>query len=356
MARRDTSGDGVEASGSRGHVTLADVARLAGVSLATASRALGNGPRQPSPELSQRVREVAERLHYAPDPAAQAVARGTSNVVGLIVHDIVDPYFATIASVVISAGEERGLLTVIADSRRDAERELKYFTSFRRQRAKAIILAGSRVGDSRDKAAMQRELDLYVEHGGRVALISQPELRAATVTVRNREAAHALALALCEQGYRDFAVLAAPTTYRTSTDRLEGFRAGLKESGFALHSDRVFRASFTRDGGYEAATMMINSETLPQCVFAVNDMMAVGAMGALRSAGIRVPEDVAIAGYDDIATLQDIVPALTTVHIPVAEVATQAVELAMGDAAEYEKRTVDGWVLLRESTPPLAVG
>ncbi len=98
-AKNGGADDGID-----GQVTLADVARIAGVSLATASRALGDGPRKPSEELRLRVLEVAERLHYAPNPIAQAVARGTSNVIGLIVHDIVDPYFATIASVVHQGG------------------------------------------------------------------------------------------------------------------------------------------------------------------------------------------------------------------------------------------------------------
>jgi LacI family transcriptional regulator len=340
-----------------GRVTLADVARIAGVSLATASRALGDGPRKPSEELRHRVIEVAERLHYAPDPAARAVARGTSTVVGLIVHDISDPYFATIASIVLSAGEERDLLTVIADSRRDPDRELKYFTTFRHQRARAIIVAGSRVGTDDDKAVLQRQIDLYVEQGGRVVLISPPDLKANTVTEHNAEAARTLALALCDRGYRDFAVIASPPTYGTANDRLAGFRAGLDERAFDLHADRVFRAEFTRDGGFEAAKLMIDSGTLPECVFAVNDMMALGAMAAFRDAGIRVPEDVAIAGFDDIVALRDVQPALTTVHIPVEEVARTAVGMVLGDVVVAdERRTVDGWVVLRDSTPALAVG
>jgi len=357
MSQRGSTGASDGEDDVAGRVTLADVARIAGVSLATASRALGDGPRKPSEELRRRVVDVAERLHYAPDPAARAVARGTSTVVGLIVHDISDPYFATIASVVLDAGEHEGLLTVIADSRRDPDRELRYFTSFRHQRARAIIVAGSRVGSAEDRAALQRQIDLYVGQGGRVALVSQPELTANTVTVHNAEGAQALAVALCGIGYRDFAVLASPPEYGTANDRLAGFRTGLEECGFALHADRVFRADFTRDGGYEAAELMIESDTLPECVFAVNDMMAMGAMAALRAAGIRIPEDVAVAGFDDIAALRDIVPALSTVHVPVEKVARQAVDLVLGDVAgSNERRSVEGRVVLRDSTPARAVG
>jgi LacI family transcriptional regulator len=323
-------------------VTLADVARIAGVSMATASRALGSGPRLPREDLRTRVEEVAKELHYVPDPAAQTIARGRANVVGLIVHDITDPYFATIANVVMEAAEAEGLMMVMANARRDPERE----------RARAIIVAGSRIGGAKSKAALQHQIDLFIAQGGRLALISQPELEANTVTVRYHEASKSLALALCDHGYRDFAVLAAPASLRTSTDRLEGFRAGLKSAGFVLDSSRVFRSEFSRDGGFEAATQMINSGKLPECVFAVNDLMALGAMAAFRAAGLRVPQDVAVAGFDDVATLRDVVPALTTVHIPVELVATEAVNIVLrASEATSIRRTVDGRVVLRESTP-----
>jgi LacI family transcriptional regulator len=333
-------------------VTLADVARIAGVSMATASRALGSGPRLPREDLRTRVEEVAKELHYVPDPAAQTIARGRANVVGLIVHDITDPYFATIANVVMEAAEAEGLMMVMANARRDPERELRYVAGFRSQRARAIIVAGSRIGGAKSKAALQHQIDLFIAQGGRLALISQPELEANTVTVRYHEASKSLALALCDHGYRDFAVLAAPASLRTSTDRLEGFRAGLKSAGFVLDSSRVFRSEFSRDGGFEAATQMINSGKLPECVFAVNDLMALGAMAAFRAAGLRVPQDVAVAGFDDVATLRDVVPALTTVHIPVELVATEAVNIVLrASEATSIRRTVDGRVVLRESTP-----
>jgi LacI family transcriptional regulator len=336
-------------------VTLADVARVAGVSMATASRALGGGPCVPREDLRTRVEEVAKRLHYIPNPAAQAVARGRANVLGLIVHDITDPYFATIAAVVLEAAEAEGLMTVIASARRDPERELRYIAGFRSQRARAIIVAGSRIGGAKSKAALQHQIDLYIAQGGRLALISQPELEANTVTVRNREASKSLALALCDHGYRDFAVFAAPASLRTSTDRIDGFRAGLKSAGIALDPSLVFRAEFSREGGFEAGAQMVNSGKRPECVFAVNDMMALGAMSAFRTAGLRVPQDIAVAGFDDVATLRDVVPALTTVHIPVDRVANEALDIVLrASEATSLRRTVDGWVVFRESTPARA--
>ncbi len=246
---------------------------------------------------------------------------------------------------VLDAAEGAGLMAVIADARRDPERELRYVASFRHQRARAIIIAGSRGGDAKSESALQRQIDLYLAHGGRLALISQRGLKANTISVRNREAAKALALALCDRGYRDFGVIGAASTLRTSTERIDGFREGLRSVDFDLHADRIYRATFTRDGGFEAASLMLNSATLPECVFAVNDVMALGAMAAFRASGLEIPGDVAVAGFDDIATLRDVIPSLTTVHIPVEQVALEAVNAVLksrGDGSGAPGRSTDG--------------
>ena len=141
-------------------------------------------------------------------------------------------------------------------------------------------------------------------------------------------------------------------TLRTSTERLDGFRIGLRAAGFALHPNRVYRAEFNRDGGFQSAVAMLDEGKLPECIFAVNDVMALGAMAAFRAAGLQVPQDVAIAGFDDVPTLRDIVPALTTVHIPVKKVAQEAVDMVLREQEMTSlRRTIDGTVILRASTP-----
>ncbi|BDZ41390.1 hypothetical protein GCM10025865_06890 [Paraoerskovia sediminicola] len=128
-------------------MTLSDVAREAGVSLATASRAInGSATRVVRPELRERVVETAERMGYMPDANAQAVARGRTTSVALIVHDIADPYFSSIAAGVAAAAEESGLVVTLASTQHSAERELAFVELMRRQRARAIIVAGGRLG------------------------------------------------------------------------------------------------------------------------------------------------------------------------------------------------------------------
>jgi len=336
--------------------TLTEVARLAGVSVATASRVLNGSARRPTGVMRDRVLTAAARLDYSPNVAAQAVARGRTNIVGLVVHGISDPYFATIAAGAIRAGDDSGIVMSIMDTEGSPVREIQYVAALRRQRARAVILAGSRRGNLRLQRELQEEIALFLAGGGQVAIIGQQLPGANTVLVENRAAARDLAETLCTLGYRSYVVLAGPTNLRTSTDRLAGFRSGLAKHGIPLAANRVVTTDFTRDGGYRAAEAFLASGLQAECLFAVNDVVAVGAMAALRMHGIHLPDDMAVAGFDDIPTLRDVVPHLTTVHIPLEALGTQAMALAVAatvDGAAALVRRFGGSVVVRESTPGL---
>ncbi|ANY09254.1 LacI family DNA-binding transcriptional regulator [Pseudonocardia sp. HH130630-07] len=336
--------------------TLADVARRAGVSLATASRALnGSAGRTVAPELAERVLTAAADLDYTPNAQAQAMARGRSTTVGLVVHDIADPYFAAIASGVMSAAADRGLLVTVASSERDVDRELNLVEMLRRQRVRAVVLAGSRSSRPGHTSLVRGELAAIRRDGGSVAAIGQDVLEVPTVVVDNRFAAAALARSLYGLGHREFTVLAGPEDLLTARDRAEGFALGLAELGLELAPDRIVESRFDRDGGYAAAAgLAVDGAIAGHCLFVVNDVLALGAVSALRDSGLRVPEDVAVAGFDDIPTLRDVRPLLTTVALPLVKMGRSALELALDSdataAAEDERIVIGGHVVLREST------
>ena len=334
--------------------TLQDVAQGADVSLATASRALNGSTRRVREDLRERVLASAARLNYSANAQAQAMARGHTNVVGLLVHDIADPYFSTIAASVMSAADKHHLLVTIASTRRRSERELEYVATLRGQRACAVILAGSRTDDSTQIGRLGAELAAFEDAGGRVALISQNRLPVDTVMVENRAGARTLATELVALGYRRFAVLAGPRRLLTAKDRAAGFREGLARAGTVLDPADIVPGEFTRDGGYAAMSALLSRGVDVACVFAVNDVMAVGAMAALRDGGLEMPRDMAVAGFDDIATLRDVTPALTTVRLPLGEIGAVALELVtLAQAERPRRRRIKGEVVLRASTPRL---
>ncbi|MBB2911794.1 LacI family transcriptional regulator [Streptosporangium becharense] len=328
-------------------VTLEDVARHAGVSLATASRVLNGSTRQVGASLREKVEVAAAQLGYRTNVAAQTLARGASNVIGLVVHDLTDPYFAAIADGAMRVAERQGLMVMVGTTHRDPQREIAYVSTLNAQRVRAVLLAGSRLTDTQVTRRLREELDRYRETGGRVACVGQDMLGVDTVAPGNREGAAALARALAGLGHRGFAILAGPEGLITARDRVAGFTEELHRLG--LPDPLVLHGSFDRDGGYGAATR-VSGVT---CVFAVNDVMAVGALAAFRDRGIRVPEDVSVAGFDDIFTLRDLVPALSTVRLPLADMGARALELALDAAEEARVEGVAGEVVLRASTRAL---
>ena len=202
-------------------VTLADVARWAGVSLATASRALhGSAGRTVRPDLRARVRAAAAELNYSANANARAIARGSTTTVGLIVHDIADPAAAAIAGGVMASAAERGLIVTIGSAGSDPLAEIAHVEALRQQRARAIILAGSRFADDDLLARLAAELVGFTLGGGSVAVIGQDRLGLNTVLVDNYGGAARLARALTALGYRRCAVLAGPEAMLTSDERV----------------------------------------------------------------------------------------------------------------------------------------
>jgi LacI family transcriptional regulator len=334
-------------------VTLQDVADRAGVSLATASRVIGTGSRNVGRSMVERVTRAAEDLGYSANLQARAVATGQSNTIGVVVHDIADPYFSSIAAGLIEVAYARQLLVCLSSTFADSRREREYVALMRAQRARAVVLIGSRSDDLPARKALQREIDAFQRAGGRVVSVGQPLLGVDTVAPENAAGAEALANSLVAHGHRSFAVLGGPAELLTARDRLDGFRSGLRSRGVELQGRDVIHGAFTRDGGYEAmSTVLADPGRLPSCIFAVNDVMAVGALARLRAEGLRVPDDVALAGFDDIVTVRDVSPPLTTVRLPLTTMGEMAANLMFGDNQSELPRVlpIRGEVVLREST------
>jgi LacI family transcriptional regulator len=342
-----------------GQVTLSDVAREAGVSLATASRALnGSANRTVGEDLRKRVHAAAARLRYSPDGIAQAMARGRTTSLGLVVPDIADPYYAAITAGVAEAADRAGLTLTLASTGRDAAREVEIVRLLERQRARGVVLAGGRAGDPATDGAVRAALESFRGIGGAVSAVGGDGLGVNSVVLANREGAAELARALHGRGYRRFAVLGGPdgdtpAPDAAAADRRDGFVAALADLGVAVPARHLLPAAGTRDGGHEAMSRLLGQGVDEvDAVFAVTDLMAAGALAAAHAAGVRVPDDVALAGFDGVEVLQDVLPGLTTVRMPLAEIGREVTRLALRPAAaEAELVPVAGEVVLRASTP-----
>ena len=335
-------------------VTLHDVARAADVSLATASPAINGSDRKVKDEYRQRVLAAAAKLNYKPNRAAQAVAKGSTMTVALLVGDIADPYFSSMAAGVVNGAERAGLVVTMAATERDTTRELDLVRAMTGQRPRVLIMAGSRFANDPVRDELIKELSDFEAAGGRAVMISQPELPFDTVRLDNRQGAKRLADELVDLGYRRFAVLSGAKKLLTSKDRINGFSQSLKAHKISMRSRRIIETEFTREGGYRATQQLIaDGIGDTELIFAVNDVMAVGAMSALREAGIQPGREIGVAGYDDIPTASDVTPALTTVSIPLYEIGRRAIDLATDERQGSTPVITDisSTVVVRESTP-----
>ncbi|MHC3000079.1 LacI family DNA-binding transcriptional regulator [Microbacterium sp. HJ5] len=335
----------------RGAATLHDVAREAGVSLATASRVLNGSTRKVAESYRERVEAAAETLGYTANLSAQATARGSSAVIALLVADIADPSFGQLAAGVVRGADEAGLTVTVAVTARDPQREVRIVRALRGQRPRGLILAASRT-DGPEAARLEAELEAFAGMGGQVVLLDRGDPARRSVGFDNTVGAEALGAELAGIGYRDAVIVGAAEGVRTSDDRIDGFTEGFTRGGGSIREVR--RGGVSRDSGYEATRQLL-SEGLPSgtLVFGVNDLLAIGVASALRDAGRTVGADIAVAGFDDIPNGRDIGPGLTTVRAPLDELGYRALRAVVEkewDAAAETPLPLE--VIVRGSTPP----
>lgn len=328
-------------------VTLSQVAREAGVSLATASRVLNGSDRRPAEHIAERVRDAAESLGYVANAQAQALARSTTGLVGLVVHDIADPYFSSIAKgVQRRARTDRHQLLLAAT---DGTDQLDAVAAFASHRTDAIIMAGSRRREIDPR--LLAELTRYQKNGGRVVTIGQAWLEGAgAVTIDNRSAGDDLTDMLIGTGRTRFAFLGGPDELASAAERRAGFRAALERAG--LEPEAEVTEDFNSQGGYEAARALVDrlgaGAVRGLTVVVGNDVMALGAIAGFRHAGLVVPDDLRVAGFDDIPNLRDFSPGLTTVRFPLEQIGETAADIALShDQVRIEH--VVGEIVRRES-------
>ncbi|WP_374999892.1 LacI family DNA-binding transcriptional regulator [Aeromicrobium sp. CTD01-1L150] len=326
------------------------MAETAGVSIATASRSLA-GRDGVSDSVAERVREVAGQMGYVANVHARSLAGGPTTSVGLVVHEIGDPYFAEIATGVMRVGASKGLTVQVCHTGRDPDQELTQIRSLIAQRVGGIVIAGSGFVDPADQAEARRDLKAYRTLGGRVAVIGRHHLGVDAVLPDNLGGGRSATEHVLELGHTRIAFAAGSRRLTTVADRLGGAQEALAARGLDLGRFPVVEAAFTREGGKVAAHRIMEEDRRTTAILALNDDMAIGVLSALRSRGVRVPEDVSVVGFDDIEVAEDLAPSLTTVRLPMVQMGEQALSLALLEpASRPRRRTTDHELVVRGST------
>lgn len=324
----------------RGNVTISDVAGHAGVSPATVSRVL-NGGYPVAAGTRLQVERVVQELGYIRNAHAQALRSTSTGVVGVILHDVADPYFSEIVAGIQEVATAHRRLVVLCNSLRDPENELQYVRMLRGQRVDAVILAGGAVEDQAYLRQLRRQALGLKQQGARMVMCGRySSVSTNAVVPDNRAGAAMLTRHLIARGHHRIAEIMGPPNFSTTQERSAGHREALAASRIPHHPELAVSGAFTRDGGYEATRQILAAGTGVTAIFAANDLMAVGALAALREAGLRVPQDVSVVGFDDIPPVRDVVPALTTVRVPMREMGRRSMQIALGLGARPSRLEV----------------
>ncbi|WP_460833758.1 LacI family DNA-binding transcriptional regulator [Nocardioides hungaricus] len=329
---------------------LLDVAEAASVSIATASRALA-GTNGVSPAVAERVRATARELGYVTNMHARSLAGGSSDSIGLLVHEIGDPYFSEIASGVLGVATERGLTVQICHTGRDPDTELTQVRALVANRVGAILVAGSGFVDPEIETPARLEFESYAASGGRVAVIGRHHLRADAVLPDNVDGGRQIAEHVLDLGHRRVAVVAGSRALTTVADRLAGIHLACDAAGVPREDIPVLEEAFARDGGRTGMRRILEDHPDTTAVIALNDDMAIGVLAEARRARVSVPGEMSVTGFDDVAVAEDLAPALTTIRLPMAEMGAKALGLALKEPGRRTRRAkMPATLVVREST------
>ncbi|MEU9291273.1 LacI family DNA-binding transcriptional regulator [Streptomyces sp. NPDC048275] len=338
--------------------TIRDVAARAGVSASTVSRVLG-GEYPVSTATRTRVMRAVRELDYVADARAKAIAGAGTPTLAFVLDDITGPSFTHMAHGVEREAARLGHLCLVCSTDGDADRQLEFIEMMRAQRAAAVILVGGTTDNADYRARMARIADSLASAGSRLVLCGRPPLDPGTpVTVieyDNEGGAYALCAHVLAQGHRRVLFLGGAADNTTALGRERGFLAAHRARGLEPDPALCLTGGFTRDSGHRLVRRALDQGLDFTAVMATTDMVAAGALTALREAGLRVPADVSLVGYDDIPFARDLYPALTTVHVPYEELGRLAVRTALGRTpdAPDEHLLLGTHVVVRDSvTPP----
>ncbi len=313
----------------RNRVTSRDVAKLAGVSRTTVSLVLNNVQGiQISPETRQKVIQAANELGYVPDAMAQALVSRRTKAIGLVLtrthhHIATDAFLPKIISGLLTTAREHNI-RILIDWVETQHQESAYFELARAKRIDGMILSTPRLDDAAIKALESAEVPTVMM--GSIAGSMLP-----FVDVDNVQAAEKAAAYLVGLGHREIACISnAPPEYTAAPERVQGFRNALTKAGIAVNERLVCYADFTPESGYNCMKALLKSGERFTAAFVASDNVAIGAKAALREAGLRIPDDVSLMGFDDIPWAMYSDPPLTTIRLPAEALAQQACNLLLG--------------------------
>jgi LacI family transcriptional regulator len=333
---------------SKQRVTMADVAREAGVSLMTVSRAI-NGKDGLSQATRDRIQAIIDRLGYRPSVIARSLVTDRTGTIGLVVIDNSNPFFSEVARGVEHEAYAQGYNVFLCNTEEDIEREQAVLRSLEEKRVDGVILCSPRS----DEKVLQAALE---QHAAAVLINRRlADMRLGTVLVNDEQGGRVCTEHLLSRGHRAIGFLSGPSRSYSGQARARGYRATLEAAGITPCPDWTRPCLPVVESGCEATLALLTDQPQLTALFCYNDLSAVGALQACASLGRRVPDDLAIVGFDDIPLARLVTPPLTTCHVPLHDLGKQAMQLLLdhinGCGANCDDIVIEPKLCIRASAP-----
>jgi LacI family transcriptional regulator len=320
--------------------TIREVAKHANVSVATVSHVI-NGTRYVEAETKERVRDAIKSLGYRPNLLARSLRRRETHTIGLIVPDNANPFFADFARVVEDAGFAEGYSVILCNSDRSETKEETYIDVLLSKRVDGLIFISST--DRLDLLQHVRDVGVPL-----VVVDRDPgDLSVSQVLVSNEQGGYLAGQYLAGLGHRRIGCIGGSSRHNPSWGRVTGFERALREAGVELPPHAIVQGDFRFASGEAAMAELLERDLGLTAVFATNDLMAIGAMITLRRAGLRVPDDISLIGFDNILQAAAMIPALTTIEQPINELGKATVRLLLDQILKRADEPGVAWIPTR---------
>jgi LacI family transcriptional regulator len=331
--------------------TLKDVAKKSGVAVGTASAVINNKS-WVSEKIRRRVLKAIEELNYQPNQLARNFRTQKTNTIGIIVPDITNPFFPQVIRSIGAIAHQNGYSIILCDSNEDYQLGIEAFHVLLDKKVDGIILIGGVVPKKELVKHLTKKHPLIVVIERDYGI---PEI--ATVVVDAIKGGYLATKHLLDLGYNKIGIITGPLEdddfYQGSFGRYEGYKKALQDYNISFNPSMVKQADFSLKGGYQATKEFLKNDSQIQAIFAFNDLMAIGAMEAIKEKGLQIPEDIAVVGYDDIPEASYVFPALTTIRLPKAQLGKTAVEILLNYFKEKQqfslKKVLPTELVIRQS-------
>lgn len=301
--------------------TIKEIAEMANVSTATVSKVLNGKDKYISEKTRRRILEIVEREGYIPNGIAKSLKIKKTKTIGLIMPDVMNPFFAELARGAEDAAEERGYIVIICNSDNRISKEEKYLHILQEKMVDGIIMTAS---ESLTSQTIEK-CNIPIVLVDRDIEVDKP---LGHITVNNEEGTFMATSHLIKKGCKNIGFISSQIVNKLSKERLEGYKRALKEHGFPVDEDRIYLEKFNVESGYRGVRHLLDKGQIDG-ICCGNDLIAIGAIRALKEQGIKIPDEVKVIGFDNISISKYIDPPLTTIAQPIYKIGQEAVKMLL---------------------------